>query len=141
MKKGMLLFFVIILFSYNDIGGQEKTEIDYSKKIYSGTWQNEKTKRYLQFYFEDDVDYIIINDWTGNIDKSKSETLDAYKAYIKENKLIIPSENGDHHRSYCEISISNNELKYVCNGFLNFSDNALVKDKYFNQTVFKKLKK
>jgi len=140
MKQRFLLFFAIIFLTHYSINGQTKPETAHLENMYSGTWVNKKTKRYLQFSFDKEVDYITINEWTGSLDKSKSETLDAYKAYIHGEKLIMPAENGDHHSHYCEISIANKKLVYACNGNLNFTDNQLVKDKYATQTLFKKLK-
>jgi|GEM_PF-4309368 len=140
MRKCIFLFFAIFIFAHYKVNGQTKAEIEHSKKIYSGTWVNKKTKHYIEFYFEAEIDYVTLNEWTGSSSKNKSKTLDAYKVYIKGDKFIIPSENDDHHRQYCEISISNKKLNFEYNGALNFTDNKLTKNEYYNRTVFIKLK-
>lgn len=70
MKKNILLF-TVALFTYSLINGQVNAETEYLSKIYHGTWINKKTNRYLQFYFDDQYDYITVNDWTGSSNKSK----------------------------------------------------------------------
>ena len=140
MKKCILLSFTIFLFVHYNVNGQTRAEIENLKKKYSGTWVNKKTKDYLEFYFEDEIDYVTVNEWTGSSHKNKSKTLDAYKAYIKGDKLIILAEKDDHHRQYCEISISNKKLNFECNGALNFTNNKLIQDEYYNRKIFIKLK-
>lgn len=140
MRKFILLIFAIFIFANNHLYGQTNSEIELAKKNYSGTWVNKKTKHYIEFFFDDEIDYVIVNEWTGSSHKNRSKTLDAYKVYIKGDKLIIPSENDDHHSQYCEISISNKKLNFECNGALNFTDNKLIHDEYYNCTVFVKLR-
>lgn len=55
-------------------------------------------------------------------------------------KLILPSENGDHHCPYCEITIKNKKLLYKCNELSDFTNNKLVESQFSNQTIFEKLK-
>lgn len=141
MKKSILLFFAILLFAHYNVNGQTKPEMEHLKKTYSGTWVNKKDKRYLQIYFDEEVDYVTINDWTGSLSRNKSKTLDAYKAFIKGDKLIMPSENDDHHCPYCEITVVNEKLIYECNGISNFTNNKLVKSQHSNQTIFERLRK
>ena len=140
MRINILLTFIIFLFFHYNIIGQTKAEIEYSKKAYSGIWVHKKSKHYISFSFEDDVDYVTVNEWTGSLDRNKSKVIDVYKAFIKGDKLILPAENGEHHSQYCEISISNKKLNFECNGILNFTENKLIKDKFYNRTVFIKLK-
>ncbi|OIV43442.1 hypothetical protein [Flavobacterium johnsoniae] len=106
-------------------------------KKYDGTWFNESEKSFLTFYFEQGSDYAVVNTWTGSIDKK--ENIDAYKAFIKERKLILPAENSDHHAPYCEIDIENNLLVYKCNQGLNFSDNSLTTKKPIAITKYKRI--
>ena len=77
----------------------------------------------------------IINDHTEGYSE------DAYYAYPKNNKLILPAQNRDHHSPYREISIINNQLFYECNSGLNFTDNYLKKDKFSTKMIFKKRRK
>lgn len=124
MKKNILLSLLIIFISYH-VNAQTKAEIKQAKKLYDATWINKKDNRYLTFYFDSEVSYVTVNDWTGSSDPNKSKSLDAYKAYIKGNKLILPAENSDHHSPYCEIEIINKKLIYRCNEGNNFKDKTL----------------
>lgn len=110
----------------------------FNKKLvekFSGEWYSKKEKRKLLISYDTENNYFIINDHT----KGYSE--DAYYAYLKDNKLILPAQNEDHHSCYCEISIIKNQLIYVCNGALNFTDNFLKKDEFSTIKVFVKRKK
>jgi hypothetical protein len=104
---------------------------------FGGTWYDETQKLYLTFYFEEGYDYATVNTWTGSIDKK--ENIDAYKAFIKDNKLILPAENSDHHAPYCEIDIQYNLLVYKCNEGFNFSDNFLNTKKPISVTKYKRI--
>lgn len=134
MSLKKVLIVVIIIFISNLVSAQSKSEKSQSKKLYEGTWVNKKTKRFIAFYYDDDVDYVTINDWTGSSNRNKN--VDAYKAFIKGNKLIIPAENSDHHAPYCEIEILDHKLIFKCNAGNNFTDFVLLKDKLIDVTVF-----
>lgn len=101
----------------------QKPDTSELNRKYGGTWYSEDEKLYVTFYFEEGFDYATVNGWTGDLDKK--ENIDAYKAFIKGSKLILPAENSDHHAPYCEIDVKNNILVYKCNQGLNFSDNYL----------------
>ncbi|MCP2028034.1 hypothetical protein L1276_003202 [Flavobacterium sp. HSC-32F16] len=90
---------------------------------FEGTWYNETEKSYLSFYFEKGYDYATANTWTGDL--NKKENIDAYKAFIKDGKLMLPVENSDHHAPYCEIDVKYGVLIYTCNQGLNFSDTSI----------------
>ena len=117
----------------------QKPDINELSKKYGGTWYSETDKTYITFYFETGLDYATVNSWTSDIDKK--ENIDAYKAFIKDGKLILPAENSDHHAPYCEISIENNLLIYKCNQALNFSDNYLNTKKPISTTKYKQVTK
>jgi len=138
IRKSIFMLIAVIFIVHSNINAQTKAQIAHFKKKYHGTWVNKKDKRYLRFFFDEDAGYITINDWTGNLDRNKSNTIDAYKAFIKGNKLIIPAEHNDHHSPYCEIEIVNKKLFYRCNPPLNFTDNVLVKGPYSTQKIFER---
>lgn len=102
---------------------------------FSGEWYSKNQKRQLVINYDTENNYFIINDHT----KGYSE--DAYYAYPKDDKLILPAQNEDHHSSYCEIDIVKNQLIYECNSGLNFTDNFLKRDEFSNKVVFKRRKK
>ncbi len=81
-----------------------------------------------------------VNDWIGTSNRNIAENIDAYRAYIKGDKLILLSENNDHHAVYCEIEIVNHKLIYQCNTGLNFKDNFLVKTEGVHKVVFVRLR-
>ncbi len=123
------------------INGPSKSEFINAKNLYEGTWVNKKTKRFIAFYFDDDVKYVTINDWTGNSNRDKNNSIDAYKVFIKGNKLIIPAENSDHHAPYCEIEILDGKLIYKCNAGNNFTDSVILKTKLADITIFERVDK
>lgn len=130
---GFLIFF-FSFFLQTFTNAQAKIEIAQAKKIFDGLWVNAKTKRYIQIFFDADVDYVTINDWTGSADKRRNGNIDAYKAIIENGKLVMPAEDGNHQSSYCEMEMINRQLIYRCKGM--FAD----KNKFINKTVFKRVK-
>lgn len=88
--------------------------------IYEGTWYNRKEKRYISINYDDEVNYVTINDWI----KGERDGADAYKAFIEGEKLILYAENDDHHALYFEIEMVNVKLIYRCNK-MNCTDNFL----------------
>ncbi len=102
------------------------------KKNFEGIWYNKENKRELNIKFDKECDCFIIND------KSKGYSEDAYYAYPKESKLIMPAQNEDHHSSYCEIIIEKKQLIYECNSGLNFTDNFLNRKDFSSKLVFVK---
>lgn len=117
----------------------QSPDVNALNKKYGGIWYSENEKTYITFYFEKGYDYATVNAWTGT--ENKKENIDAYKAFIKDSKLILPAENSDHHTSYCEIDIENNQLVYKCNEGLNFSDNYLNTKKPISTTKYKQITK
>ena len=139
MSLKKVLIIVIIIFISNLVSAQSKSEKKQSEKLYEGTWVNKKTKRFIAFYYDDD--YVTINDWTGSSNRNKNNNIDAYKALIEGDKLVILEENSDHHAPYCEIEILNHELIYKCNAGTNFTDGILLEDKSTDSTVFERIHK
>lgn len=134
MKNNITLILLIIVLGFS--AGNASAQLNKAKKeSFSGKWYNKIDKRMLTIQFDTVRNCFIINDYT----KGYSE--DSYYAYLKNNKLVIPAENSDHHSAYCEISIVNKKLFYECNGGLNFKDNFLRRDKFNSKLVFESIKK
>ncbi|MGJ1264941.1 hypothetical protein [Sphingobacterium spiritivorum] len=137
--------FLLLLCISQSAYAQSKTDIANSKKIYEGIWRDKANNRNISISYDSTLTYVLINDWTGGMetikDRSLSEHTDAYKAFIKGDKLILPAENDDHHAPYCEISVSADKLLiYECNGMLNFTDNFLKKSESTNTYIFKRIR-
>lgn len=129
----LLLFFIHASFAQKHIDLQEV------KKKFEGEWINAKTKRHLSISFEKGFDYATINNW---IEQFNSGDVDAYKAFIKNGKLIIYAENDDHHAPYCEMEIVHQKLIFQCNSALNFKDQFLKWKTPIDKTLFeRKIKK
>lgn len=114
--------------------GQTQREIAQSKKMYEGAWYSKKEKRYIAIYYDNQVNYVTINDWI----KDERDGADSYKAFIKGGKLILYAENDDHHAPYCEIQIVNRKLIYQCNR-MNFTDNFLNTKEPPDSTIFERV--
>ncbi|WP_152620293.1 hypothetical protein [Pedobacter lusitanus] len=108
---------------------QTRAKIAGIKKSFEGLWYNQKTRRYISISF-DYGDDALINDWRGKL--TNRSTADAYIAFIKGNKLILPEEK-EHHGVYCEMLISKRKLLYKCKGLL------LKTDQFTDSTSFVKL--
>ncbi len=126
-KYLLLLSFTII--SLTSLA-QTKNEIERSKKLYEGTWFNKKDNRYIKLSFEKNEDFATVNDWI----KNEEENTDAYKAYIKDDKLILYADSTEHRAPYCELKIHDKILYYECN--FNYKDNFLNKNAETNTLVF-----
>lgn len=140
MRQALLViaFITGIFLCSTAASAQSPANLEQLSKKYAGTWYNKENKRYIRFFFEEGYDYVTINDWTGKLRNQGSG--DAYKAFIKGDKLVMPAENDDHHATYCEIEIMNDTLVYICNSGLNFTDNFLNKSKPLDKTIFKRIK-
>jgi len=88
---------------------QTTLEIKKADRLFSGFWVNKKTKRHLSIGVEES-EYMLINDWTGNT--QETAIVDAYKAFVKGNKLVMPP-NSEHHTPYSEMQIINKKLFYI----------------------------
>lgn len=128
--------FVLIAFAGNNIFAQTKSEIARSKEIFEGTWYNKTEQRYIRLYYVDDANFVTINDWI----KGAEDGGDAYKAFIKGERLILYSEDTHHRAPYCEIEIANTKLIYRCNN-MNSTDNFLHIKEQGNRLVFTRVKK
>jgi len=107
----------------------------------NGTWYNSNSKRYLRFdVSSNSSDQVVISDWTGHSAKDRDKSIDVYRAYVKENKLIMYAEKEQHRCPYCEITLQDKKLLYECNSGLNFTDNFLNREAGTSREVFKKLK-
>jgi hypothetical protein len=93
---------------------QTKAELKAAKKMYGGSWVNKKAKRHLTISFDID-DYATINDWHGKWSQDNN-TIDAYKAFVYQQKLIMPEDKTDLRAPYCEIVRQGNALLYRCRG-------------------------
>lgn len=109
-----LLVLLTLVFITKNACAQTKAEIRHAKKLFEGDWINKKAKRHLSISF-DYNDYVLINDWHGKF-SSDNNTIDAYKAFIKKEKLVMPEEKEDLRAPYCEILRKGNALLYRCKG-------------------------
>lgn len=137
MPRSFFLFaFILLLFIQNNVFSQTKIEIAQSKKNFEGTWYNKTTRRYISIFYDDDIDYVTINDWI----KGQRQNGDAYKAFTEGQKLILYAENIDHHAPYCEIEIVNKKLIYLCNQPFNFKDNFITTGEHVDKVTFERIK-
>jgi hypothetical protein len=107
--KTMFLCAVVWLVLIAGARAQTPQEIKKADKVFSGFWVDKKTSRHLLIGVEKDG-YVIINDWVGKMQDRGSA--DAYKAYIKGAKLIMPPDH-EHHAPYAEMQIINHKLVYT----------------------------
>jgi hypothetical protein len=105
----------VILFTGNTLA-QSKADIRHAKILFEGNWINKKIKRRLSISF-DYIDYVLINDWHGKF-SSDNNTIDAYKAFIKNEKLVMPEEKEDLRAPYCELLRKGNAQLYRCKGMV-----------------------
>ena len=130
----ILLTILFALICNHSYAQQKNQNFEFERK-FEGSWYNKTTKRHISISFEKGIDYATINDW---IAVPKAGEIDAYKAYIENDKLILYAENEDHHAPYCEMEIKNQKLIYRCNGALNFKDQFLNLQKTIDETVFER---
>ena len=134
-----MLLFALSCFAGKVANAQTKAAVAVAKKQYAGTWVNKKAKRYLRFFFDAEVAYVTVNDWTGNRDRNKSGSIDAYKAFIQGGKLVLPADSTEHRCPYCEIRIQNGKLEYQCNGFDNYKEGLFENSKLADATIFERV--
>ncbi|MGZ3873687.1 MAG: hypothetical protein ACXVJD_12265 [Mucilaginibacter sp.] len=91
---------------------QTKADLKTAKKLYAGSWVNKKAGRHLTISFDID-DYATINDWHGKWSQDNN-TIDAYKAFVYQQKLVMPEDKTDLRSPYCEIVRQGNALLYRC---------------------------
>ena len=137
MRLYPLFILLLLLLSVNSTVAQSEKDI-LMQKMYEGSWYNKETKRHIDIRFNEELSYVTINDWTG---KQHIGSIDSYKAFIKENKLILYAENDDHHSPYCEMEVVDQKLIYQCNEPFNFKDQFLNSKNQIDKTEFKRLKK
>lgn len=117
----LLTIFLLLFFS-----GKAQTSKKTSKQLFGGAWVNKKLNRHLTISFEGQDWYATINDWTGK----DQGTADAYKAFIKGRKLVMPAETDEHRAPYSEMIISGKKLLFRSRGL--FADqNKFVDSIYF----------
>ena len=107
---------------------QTKAELRSAKRTYGGSWVNKKAKRHLTISFDTD-DYATINDWHGKWSQDNN-TIDAYKAFVYQQKLVMPEDNTDLRAPYCEIVRQGTALLYRCRG-MNTKDKRFVEQVSF----------
>lgn len=106
--------FICCLLFQGNVFAQTKLEIKKSKKLFEGFWVNKKTHRHLLIGF-DDQDWATINDWTGKMNDD-NHSVDAYKAFVKDDKLVMPEDKTDLRSPYCELVRKGNSILYRCRG-------------------------
>lgn len=111
-----------------DASAQTKAEIRASKRMFGGRWVNKKTKRHLIIVFGAEG-YAELNDWSDPIN-GNSSSVDAYKAWIKGGKLVMPESKTDLRSPYCEIFKKGNALIYRCMSMFR-KDNSFVESERF----------
>jgi hypothetical protein len=114
LKKIVFLVLLPVILITSNALAQTKADIRHAKKLFEGNWINKKAKRHLSISF-DYNDYVLINDWHGKF-SSDNNTVDAYKAFIEKEKLVMPEEKEDLRAPYCEILRKGNALLYRCKG-------------------------
>jgi hypothetical protein len=107
---------------------QTKAEVKASKKMYEGRWVNKKTKRHLVIVYGGQ-EYAELNDWTETTGDNSS-SVDAYKAWIKNGKLVMPESKTDLRCPYCEIVKKGNALLYRCMS-MNTTDKRFIENIWF----------
>ncbi|SDE87799.1 hypothetical protein SAMN05216464_110156 [Mucilaginibacter pineti] len=126
-------YITIGIFSYfifwgNNSFAQTKAEIKVARKLFEGSWVNKKAKRHLTISF-DTQDYATINDWHGKWSQDNN-TIDAYKAFVMNSKLVMPEDKTDLRSPYCEIVRKGNTLLYRCRE-MNTKDKKFVEEILF----------
>lgn len=122
---GACLFTLTALLTTN-ARAQTKLEIKQAKHLYEGDWVNKKSRRHLRIIFEPEG-YATVNDWVG---KFEAASVDAYKAFVKSGKLILPEDKEEHIAPYCELLVKNNVLQYRCKRIL-LNSNAFTEGESF----------
>lgn len=107
MKLSLLLIPFFIL-SFTECTAQTAGEVKDASLRFQGAWVNKITDRHLTISIEN-TGYVTINDWTG---KKQTASIDAYKAFIKNGKLVMPAET-EHHAPYSEIQLRGKALIYI----------------------------
>jgi hypothetical protein len=107
---------------------QTIAEVKASKKMYEGRWVDKKTKRHLVIVY-DGQEYAELNDWTETTGDNSS-SVDAYKAWIKNGKLVMPESKTDLRCPYCEIVKKGNALLYRCMS-MNTTDKRFIENIWF----------
>lgn len=128
----ILIFLCLTTFGFAQIS----TEM---LKNFEGEWYSKKEKRHLRIFFDSEVTYATVNEWTGKKNEANAENIDAYKVFPKDGKLIFPAENNEHRANYGEISIKNKKLIFEMNGGMKFTTQHLVRDGLLTTSVFKKI--
>jgi hypothetical protein len=123
-----LMFFAFCLLSQINVFAQTKAELKKAKKLFGGYWVNKKAQRHLSISF-DVQDYATINDWHGKM-SDDNNTIDAYKAFVENDKLVMPEDKTDLRSPYCEIIRKGNVILYRCREMESSSK------KFVEETIF-----
>ena len=128
IQRVPFLFVALLLLTGFCGSAQTKAEIAVAKKVFEGRWVNKKAKRHLTISFDTEY-YATINDWTGKVIENVN-SIDAYKAFVRQGKLVMPEDKTDLRAPYCEIVKQGNTLLYRCRG-MNTKD-----QRFIDQVVF-----
>lgn len=116
----LLIYFT--LFAFNTFA-QTKAEFKTAKKLFEGKWVNKHMNRHLTISF-DTQNYATINDWQGKWSQDNN-SIDAYKAFVDQGKLVMPEDKTDLRSPYCEIVKQGKALLFRCRG-MNTKDKRFV---------------
>ncbi|MDN5288096.1 MAG: hypothetical protein JWR38_4370 [Mucilaginibacter sp.] len=108
----ILSFIFMTDFCFAQLRVNAKAELKTSKRIFEGSWVNKKAQRHLTISF-DNQDYATINDWHGKWSQDNN-TIDAYKAFVHQGKLVMPEDKTDLRCPYCEIVRKGTAILYRC---------------------------
>jgi hypothetical protein len=125
-----LLPLLFILFSGNSF-------CQSALKQFDGIWYCKAENRYMEIFPDaTDSSRVTINEWTGVPQRKVAMNVDAYTAWLRGQKLIIPADDKEHRAPYCELSIKDGQLIYTCNGGMNVTDQFLNGDQYSTRLIF-----
>lgn len=106
-------------------------------KQFEGIWYCTSEKRYLEIFIDaTDSNHVTINEWRGVPQRKVAMNVDAYTALFRDHKLIVPADNQEHRAPYCELSLKGGQLRYSCNGGMNFTDQFLTGDQSSTTLIF-----
>lgn len=133
----MIRYFLLLVFliSFNQSSPAQNIE------SFVGLWHQKRERVYLKIEVDTLYEsYVFLYAWKGRSNKKYRETIEVYRAFFKDGKLIMPASNEDHKCSYCEISISSDTLIYQCNEGFNFTNQFLIENKYMSTNIYRRKK-
>jgi hypothetical protein len=109
LPAAFLLVITLLLLAYT-APAQTVKELKQSDKIFGGPWVNKKTSRHLRIFLELKEGFFLINDW--NSKEQERISGDAYKAFLRSGKLVMPAET-EHRAPYSEMIVTGKQLIYI----------------------------